>query len=488
MATRTVPSSAEPTKTSDLLPIIFAVGMIVVSFVVLSSINTSMLLFPVWSSIAFPALAAAPFLILNLKVPRNIKTVLILAVLIVIIPLLGIENTAYLELAIQIGIFAAMALGLNVVIGFAGLLDLGYVAFFAVGAYLWGIFTSEAPTIIQLAGASAPPEEFWLFLIIGIFAAGSAGVLLGLPVLRLRGDYLAIVTLGFGEIIRILMGNLGNLSSDPSRPLNITNGAQGLHGIAAPALPEFWTPTLGEVARVLGIPMMNPTQVSYQMFYYFLVLFMCVLAVVVASRLENSPIGRAWTAIREDETAAIAMGVPLVRMKLLAFATGASFAGAMGVIFAAKQTYVDPDTVRFEQSILILSIVIVGGMGSIRGVILGAVTVTLLNLQILKNISLLLNSLRNNPTVPDFIATAVRSIPPELDPSRYERLVFGLLLILMMIFRPAGMLPAQRRKLELAERKGDPLEPENFSEERRNNEADSRSVTGQKGEATDAQR
>jgi branched-chain amino acid transport system permease protein len=169
----------------------------------------------------------------------------------------------------------------------------------------------------------------------------------------------------------------------------------------------------------------------------------------VAARLENSPIGRAWTAIREDETAAQAMGIPKVRMKLLAFATGASFAGAMGVIFAAKNTFVSPESFSFNQSIAILVMVIVGGMGSIRGAILGATVITLLNLQILPNLALQINALRNAgwPVFEDW--------PVVLDPSRYQRLFFGLLLVLMMIFRPAGILPAQRRQLELAEARGE---------------------------------
>jgi branched-chain amino acid transport system permease protein len=349
-----------------------------------------------------------------------------------------------------------MALGLNIVVGFAGLLDLGYIAFFAVGAYAWGIFTSDDGLLRTFRGEVTrllpiiSGEWFWAFIIIGVVAAGLAGILLGLPVLRLKGDYLAIVTLGFGEVIRILVSNLSNVSGDLSIKLNITNGAQGLSGIIDPPLPQIFVDAVANLSRGFGVTVDNPLARAYGFFFYFLVLLLCGIAIIVAARLENSPVGRAWTAIREDETAAIAMGVPLVRMKLLAFAMGASFAGAMGVIYAAKQTFVSPESFSFNQSIFILAIVIVGGMGSIRGVILGAAVVTLMNLQMLKNLSQLISSFKSNLEVlPEFLRPLIDGWPVQLDPARYERLVFGLLLALMMILRPAGILPAARRKLEL---------------------------------------
>jgi branched-chain amino acid transport system permease protein len=397
-----------------------------------------------------------------LKIRGPIKLILILVTLLILLPVLGVEDTFYLELATQIGIFAAMAIGLNVVVGFAGLLDLGYIAFFAVGAYIWGVFSSQANTIVKLSGAQASPETFYLFLFIGIIVAAITGILLGLPVLRLRGDYLAIVTLGFGEMIRILVSNLGNVSSNPRVKINITNGAQGLPGISSPPLPQFVFDLVRNVTGTLGVHFDGDTQLhalTYQLFFYFLVLVIGIIAVLIATRLDNSPIGRAWTAIREDETAAVAMGVPRVRMKLLAFAMGASFAGAMGVVFAAKQTFVSPESFSFIQSIFILVIVIVGGMGSIKGVILGAVVVTLLNLQVLKNFSLLINNLRNIDWVVPLINFHIRDWPAQLEPARYERLVFGALLVVMMIFRPAGILPAGRRKLEIQEAMGKDMPP-----------------------------
>ncbi len=443
---------AQPTQYNP----VHTIGIIIyvaVTYYLVRNLDRQLLWFPTFSSIVYPAFILAPFLLIVLKVPPALKAILIGLIALILLPIAGVDDSFYLELAIQVGIFAAMAVGLNIVVGFAGLLDLGYVAFFAVGAYLWGIFTSSAQTVVFLNNATASPSAFWIFLIIGIIAAAITGILLGLPVLRLRGDYLAIVTLGFGEIIRILMSNLSNISSDPRVKINITNGAQGLPGIAQPPLPPFLYDIVQGTANLLGYgqKVTNVPALTYQLFFYFLVMGVCLLAVVAAARLDNSPIGRAWTAIREDEVAAQAMGVPKVRMKLLAFATGASFAGAMGVIFAAKQTFVSPESFSFNQSISILVMVIVGGMGSIRGVLLGAAAITLLNLQILKNLSLQINALRNIDFVVPIINYPIKNWPVQLDPARYERLVFGLLLVIMMIRRPAGIIPAQRRRLEMTE-------------------------------------
>ncbi|NOK60870.1 MAG: branched-chain amino acid ABC transporter permease [Chloroflexi bacterium AL-W] len=342
-----------------------------------------------------------------------------------ILPYFGSLNPFYMDLATQVGIFVVLALGLNVVVGFAGLLDLGYVAFYAVGAYLWAIFsTGQANNFIP--GELFPLSGWWFFafLIIAIGVGALTGVLLGLPVLRLRGDYLAIVTLGFGEVIRVLALNLDT-------PVNITNGAQGIRAIGRP--PLFFEPWL----RSLGVEL-STTQL-YQLFFYFMVLMVVGITVLVVLRLNNSRIGRAWTAIREDETAAIAMGIPLVRMKLMAFAVGASFAAVMGVIFASKQLFINPPTFDLIRSISILSMVILGGMGSIPGVILGATLVTLLNLQMLPRIATELRGLQQ----------AGVPIPAQFDPTQYQRMIFGLMLILMTIFRPEGILPEDRRRQEL---------------------------------------
>src|SRR5438309_2089158 len=340
--------------------------------------------------------------------------------LLLLMPLIGAFNGYYLEVATQVGIFAALALGLNIVVGLAGLLDLGYVAFFAVGAYTWAIFGSPHANVIFGGGFPLAGAWFFAFLFVGLFVAAGTGILLGLPVLRLHGDYLAIVTLGFGEVIRVLANNL-------DKPINLTNGPKGITPISRPPAP-------------LGLP--------YGEYFYFLVLLIVVVVVLVNRRLEDSHIGRAWEAIREDELAARAMGVPLVRMKLLAFACGASFAGIMGVLFSAKQVFINPESFTFLESIGVLAMVILGGMGSIPGAVLGATVVTVLNLQVLKGFSLWLNELKNAGVT--IFGFSLADLPTQFEPAKYERMVFGIILVLMMIFRPQGIFPARRRQRELA--------------------------------------
>jgi branched-chain amino acid transport system permease protein len=369
------------------------------------------------------------------RMPGPLKGAITVLTLGVLMPFLGAINAYYMEIAIQVGIFAALALGLNIVVGLAGLLDLGYVAFFAVGAYSWAIFGSPQANLI-FGGQHFPlgPWWFFAFLLVGIAVTASAGILLGLPVLRLHGDYLALVTLGFGEVIRVLANNL-------DKPLNITNGPKGITPINRP--PIFFAPLL----QSLGI---NPDpNVIYPLYLYGLVLLIVGATVLANRRLEDSHIGRAWEAIREDQTAAQAMGVPLVRMKLLAFACGASFAGTVGVLFSAKQIFINPESFTFMESIGVLAMIILGGMGSIPGAILGAAVVTILNLQILKGLSLWLNELRNAETV--IFGYNLVNLPTQLEPAKYERMVFGLIIVLMMIFRPQGILPARRRHRELGE-------------------------------------
>jgi branched-chain amino acid transport system permease protein len=251
-------------------------------------------------------------------------------------------------------------------------------------------------------------------------------------VLRLHGDYLAIVTLGFGEVIRVLANNL-------DKPINFTNGPKGITPISRP--PIFFGPVL----RAVGID--PDPNVVYPLYLYFLVLAIVGVTILVNRRVEDSHVGRAWEAIREDQTAAQAMGVPLVRMKLMAFACGASFAGAVGVLFSAKQVFINPESFTFMESIGVLAMVILGGMGSIPGAILGATVVTVLNLQVLKGLSLWLNELRNAGVT--ILGFSLANLPTQLEPAKYERMVFGLILVLMMIFRPQGILPAQRRHREL---------------------------------------
>ena len=367
-----------------------------------------------------------------------------------LVPYIGLSNPFLLELGFQICAFATLALGLNIVVGFAGLLDLGYIAFYAVGAYSWAFFGSQqlwnldavAGTAAIQQGFPLNPNLFWIFLIIGTLAAALMGIALGTPVLRLRGDYLAIVTLGFGEVIRVLASNL-------SKPINLTNGPQGITPIQRPDLPLVLISTdfrawLTEMAgRVIGLGDI------YSFFFYLLALAILVTTIVIVRRLEDSKLGRAWTAIREDEVAAIAMGIPLVRSKLAAFAIGASFSGAMGVIFAANRTFVSPETFSLTQSISVLVMVILGGLGSIPGVVVGAAVVTLLNIDILQTLSLELSRLRQGAELIPLIGIPWAELPSQLDPARYQRLVFGIILIVMMIFRPEGIIPSQRRKMEI---------------------------------------
>ncbi len=505
MTTTTAPTSSglRDLLRNPLVATAFLALYLFVVILILLNLDRRSSLFPLLSTLAFPPLVLSPFITLALPLDARLKGVVILVLMFVILPVVGMVDSSYLELAIQICIFAGLALGLNIVVGFAGLLDLGYVAFFAVGAYLWAMFTSPVGTYFDINGLLVSPNWFYGFMFFGVIAAAIGGILLGLPVIRLRGDYLAIVTLGFGEIIRVIAQNLDNVTgSNP--PLNLTNGPEGLNSVGAPLVPQFLRDLVFNVERTLGLSINNVQPLTQQLWFYFIVIVVIGIILYVARRLENSPIGRAWTAIREDEVAAIAMGVPLVRMKLMAFAMGASFAGAIGVIYAAKQTFVSPESFSLAQSISILAMVIVGGIGSIRGVLFGACVVTLLNLQVLKNLSLQINNWRNeNAIVPGafiillavlaalalgwfalrmwrasqrdrsssgnisrIIAVVVgligvalvissftvgdwpiRNWSNQLEPARYERLVFGLILILMMIFRPSGLLPDQRRRL-----------------------------------------
>jgi branched-chain amino acid transport system permease protein len=361
---------------------------------------------------------------ITLKTPLWFKSALGAAILLVGMFIFGFANSFYFELALQIAIYSAMALGLNVVVGQAGLLDLGYAAFFAIGAYTWAIFgSSQANNFI--AGNHFPLDGWWfyIFMVIAIFTTAVTGLIVGLPALRLRGDYLAIVTLGLGEVVRVVANNL-------NQPINITNGALGITPVGQPPLGWF-----GDLLTSAGV---NP-QSHHQIFFYLLALVLIGLIVLVNVNLNNSRFGRAWVAIREDEIAAKAMGIPMLQTKLIAFATGAAFSGAMGVVWASSRTFVSPESFTLLASIAILGYVVLGGMGSINGVILGTAALIILNLDILKNASAFLNQLRTQ---------GILNIPSQLEPTKYERLVFGLILVLMMIFRPQGLIPEKRHRLE----------------------------------------
>ena len=391
---------------------VLAVAMVALSAWAVATFPRSVLVFLLFQgSLLFTYLA---------RIPAWLRGALFAVALLVLMPVIGYYNGYYLEVATQVGIFVALALGLNIVVGLAGLLDLGYVAFFAVGAYTWAIFGSPHANLIFGGGAfPLAPGWFYPFLLVGLLVAAGTGLLLGLPVLRLHGDYLAIVTLGFGEVIRVLANNL-------DKPINITNGPKGITPIVRPPMP-------------FGLPTSEA--------FYFLVLVIVAVVIVVNRRLEDSHIGRAWEAIREDQLAAQAMGVPLVRAKLLAFACGASFAGVMGVVFSAKQVFINPESFTFLESIGVLEMVILGGMGSIPGAVIGATVVTVLNLQVLKGLSLWLNELKNAGVT--VLGYSLTDLPTQLEPAKYERMIFGVILILMMIFRPQGIFPVRRRAREL---------------------------------------
>lgn len=368
------------------------------------------------SVVAFLLLLGSLLLLYYTTFPVSVKWTVGAVLVLLVIPFAtsgGPSHQSYMEVATQCGIYIAMALGLNIVVGFAGLLDLGFVAFFAVGAYTYAIFaTPQANEFISGNLFPLPGGAFWIFIAIGGFMAALFGLLLGLPVLRVKGDYLAIVTLGFGEIIRIIFNNL-------DKPINITNGAMGLSSIQAPSL--------------FGYKFTFPNQ------YYFIVVFILALVIFSIKRLEHSRLGRAWKAIRENEIAAQSMGVPLIRTKLTAFAIGASFSGMMGVVFAAKQTFIDPTSFTLLESITILVMVLLGGMGSVPGVILGAALVTILNLQVLTELTNWLNQLT---------LQGVLNIPSSISPSKMQRLIFGAILVLIAIFRPNGLISAKNRKVD----------------------------------------
>jgi branched-chain amino acid transport system permease protein len=387
------------------------------------------------SVLAFLLVEASLLLLYYAPASAKSKTILGALVLLVLLPLLGTVNAYYLEIAVQIGIYVALALGLNIVVGFVGLLNLGFVAFYAIGAYLWAIFGSpHANQFISGDFFPLSPNWFFVFLILSIAVGALTGLLLGLPVLRLRGDYLAIVTLGFAEVVRALVNNL-------DKPINLTNGPRGISPITKP--PLFFKPLL----EFLGLQIADAK--LYPLYFYFLILLIVFVIILVTRRLENSRIGRAWKAIREDEVAANAMGVPVVRMKLLGFAVGASFASAVGVLFAAKQVFINPESFTFMESIGVLAMVILGGMGSIPGAILGATGVTILNLQLLKGLSLWLNGLRQSGAVlslPWLGSYPLSQLPVQFEPAKYERMVFGLILIVMMIYRPQGILPPKQEQ------------------------------------------
>jgi branched-chain amino acid transport system permease protein len=349
-----------------------------------------------------------------LRVPPRVwlATLLIAACLLALPFALAYAGTAWVRIANFAILYVLLALGLNIVVGFAGLLDLGYIAFYAVGAYVYAL----------LAGPHFNLHlPFWVILPIGAAVAALFGIILGAPTLKLRGDYLAIVTLGFGEIIRIFLNNL-------SRPVNITNGPQGLARIDPFSLGPLDFSTRD---HFFGIEFSGPIK------YYYLLLLVVIGVIVVNIRLQNSRIGRAWEAIREDEVAARASGINTTNLKLLAFAMGASFGGLAGGMFSAIQGFISPESFVLVESIMVVSMVVLGGMGNIWGVILGAVLLSF---------------------VPEILRWTVEPVQHALfgrqlvEPEVIRMLIFGLALVLIMLFRPAGLLPSAVRQRELTAR------------------------------------
>jgi ABC-type branched-subunit amino acid transport system permease subunit len=314
-------------------------------------------------------------------------------------PLSGFNaQTVWIDSFSGAGIYILLALGLNVVVGLAGLLDLGYAAFFAIGAYSYAILASP------FYGIHVP---FWPMLIVGAVVAALFGIALGAPTLRLRGDYLAIVTLGFGEIVPVVFKNSDDL----------TNGTNGISGVDRPGLP-------GLAFTANPLP------------FYVTMTIMLAVVFIILYRLHDSRLGRAWMAIREDELAAASSGINTITTKLLAFALGATTAGFAGVFGAARLVFVSPDQFLFTVSFTVLAMVVLGGMGNIWGVAVGAFVVFIIQTVLLKQLT---NFLR--PLDIPFIS--------QIDFLQYQFLLFGIALVAMMLLRPEGLFPSTRRQREL---------------------------------------
>jgi len=354
------------------------------------------------------------------KMPR--KTLLLwvaLALALIIVPVVLQAATGlgfFVRILVVVGIWVLLALGLNIVVGYAGLLDLGYIAFYAMGAYA-GVLLG------QLVSGTVGGATYWLMLIPAALVGALTGLALGFPVLKLRGDYLAIVTLGFGEIVRICLNN---------DLFGLSNGATGLPRgvqVMVPPWPSQW---LMDNVRF-------PTPVgefvfTTNLFWYFVVLMLIIGAIVMIRRLDNSRLGRAWVAMRENEVAAAACGVNIRTQKLWAFALGAMSGGIAGVTFAYVQQFISPESFTFMESVFVVCIVVLGGMGSIPGVIVGAL--------LIRGIPELIQGL---------IVSGLVQVSGDASSAitGYRFLVFGLLMVIMMAVRPQGILPSKRRAREL---------------------------------------
>jgi branched-chain amino acid transport system permease protein len=341
---------------------------------------------------------------------------------------------------IVVAVYVMLALGLNIVVGFAGLLDLGFVAFYALGAYVVGWFASTHFNEVSFRFLSALPAQsviggelpgihisFWLLLIAAGAFAALWGVIIGVPTLRLRGDYLAIVTLGFGEIIPRFF-----LNGDDIFGYNLTNGTIGIKGIDSPGIPLL--PDSLKTWQQFGTLDLNP--------WYYTILVLVLVTIFVNIRLRDSRLGRAWIAVREDETAAAAMGVNTTTTKLWAYALGAAFGGLAGAFYGAFIKSIFPTSFSFSISILVLCMVILGGMGNVYGVILGAILLQGINFYLLPEANVWIH------TIGDALGSPLLS---NADIPKYNYFLFGVLLVAMMLLRPEGIIPNRQRQEELRE-------------------------------------
>ena len=345
---------------------------------------------------------------------RNLIAMALAAVGLLLLPLLlqGFGN-AWVRIADMALLYVLLALGLNIVVGYAGLLDLGYVAFFAIGAYMYGLMASphlsESFAMVASLFPNGVHSPLWIVIPLAAGLAGFFGVLLGAPTLRLRGDYLAIVTLGFGEIIRVFLNNLDH-------PVNITNGPKGINQIDS---LSFFGLNLGKKVEVLGFELASVS------LYYYLFLALVLVSVLICHRLELSRVGRAWMAIREDEIAAKAMGINTRNLKLLAFGMGATFGGVSGAMFASFQGFISPESFGLMESVMVVAMVVLGGIGHLPGVILGAVLLSAL------------------PEVLRYVAGPLQALSGgRMDASILRQLLIAVAMISIMLLRPKGLWPA----------------------------------------------
>src|SRR6202162_3489310 len=360
------------------------------------------------------------------------------ALLFPVVSTFAVGNNTLVGLVADAGVWILLAIGLNVVVGFAGLLDLGYAAFFAIGAYTYALFASEQLGSSPIHHSFHLP--FWPMLFVGMFVAAASGAILGFPTLRLRGDYLAIVTLGFGEIVPRIFRNLDQW----------TGGVNAIGGIDQPTLPicitgpwSFGNDLAVKTGADCSFSTSDPTA------YYVLMLILIIGSVILVSNLYKSRLGRAWMAVREDEVAASAMGVNTVSIKLLAFSIGAAFSGFGGAFYGAKLSLVSPDNFEFIVSITVLVMVVLGGMGNIPGVILGALAIYFIEFKFL--IDLPANAVNIANAVGLSSLDPINGDWPGLNAfvQRLNFLVLGLILVIMMLLRPEGILPSRVRAEEL---------------------------------------